>query len=176
MTAGAHCETSYENGTDGPQHGSGTRSRASPAALGFRLTVDGARFDLAPLDLGNAKVAEHLSSPGWRSLAFAAAVREDTPARRHRQHIPAGLADARLPDRVRAGRAGRHPAPEQVHASLAGGRWSDATAARSCGSCTATIPTRHSRLTTARGGTDRAQQERGRPGLHRRARAAALGR
>ena len=63
MTTAAHCETRYEDGRTVP---STVRYalQGNPAALGFRLTVDGARFDLAPLDLGNEKVAEHLSSPG----------------------------------------------------------------------------------------------------------------
>jgi ATP-dependent helicase Lhr and Lhr-like helicase len=76
MTTAATCETRYENGKTVP---STVRYafEGNPAALGFRLTVDGARFDLAPLDLANEAVIRHLSSPGWRSLAFATAVRED---------------------------------------------------------------------------------------------------
>jgi hypothetical protein len=76
MTTAATCETSYENGKT-VRRIARYVFEGSPAALGFRLTVDGARFDLAPLDLTNDAVARHLSSPGWRSLAFATAIRED---------------------------------------------------------------------------------------------------
>src|SRR5690606_19107294 len=42
-----------------------------PAALGFRLGVDAAQILLRPLNTSEAVVREYLSSPQWRSLAFA---------------------------------------------------------------------------------------------------------
>ncbi|MGV9862634.1 protein DpdJ [Rhodococcus koreensis] len=44
--------------------------RGEPAALGFTLPVDGIRFRIAPLDLENDRVHEHLRSPQWRTYAF----------------------------------------------------------------------------------------------------------
>ena len=76
MTAGATCETRYENGQAATSRARYV-FRGEAAALGFQLTADGARFDLAPLDLDNPEVARYLSAPGWRSLAFATAIRED---------------------------------------------------------------------------------------------------
>ena len=123
MTTAATCETRYEDGKTVP---STVRYafEGNPAALGFRLTVDGARFDLAPLDLDNEKVAEHLSSPGWRSLAFAAAVREDARLDDIANTFQRGwLTLVYQIAFALAGLDGARP-PEQVHASLAGGRWS----------------------------------------------------
>lgn len=123
MTAAATCETSYENGK---KESSTVRYsfQGSPAALGFRLTVDGARFDLAPLDLANKAVARHLSSPSWRSLAFAAAVREDRQLD--------GITNTFQRDwltlvyQIAFALAGLDETrtPEHVHASLANGGWS----------------------------------------------------
>ena len=123
MTTAANCETRYEDGKTVP---STVRYalQGIPAALGFRLTVDGARFDLAPLDLVNEKVAEHLSSPGWRSLAFAAAVREDARLDDIANTFQRGWLTLVYQIAFALGRTGRRAQPpEQVHASLAGGRW-----------------------------------------------------
>jgi hypothetical protein len=76
MTTGAECVTTYGNG----------RSVASsvrysldgtPAALGFRLSADGIRFELMPLDLTVDAVAAHIISPAWRTFAFTAAIAQD---------------------------------------------------------------------------------------------------
>lgn len=78
MSLGAECETTYDRGNVGTVTSSVRYSMdGQPAALGFRLNVDAVRFDLAPLDLTQPAVNEHLKSPEWRSLAFAAAVAGD---------------------------------------------------------------------------------------------------
>jgi ATP-dependent Lhr-like helicase len=122
MTTAAHCETRYEDGKT-VQSTVRYALQGNPAALGFGLTVDGARFHLAPLDLVNEKVAEHLSSPGWRSLAFAAAVREDARLDDIANTFQRGWLT--LVYQIAFALAGLDgaQAPEQVHASLAGGRW-----------------------------------------------------
>ncbi|MEU2661924.1 protein DpdJ [Micromonospora sp. NPDC007220] len=78
MTLGAECETLYERGTV-RRVSSNVRYclEGQPAALGFRLNVDAVRFELAPLDATNKAVAEYLTSPEWRLLAFNAAMAED---------------------------------------------------------------------------------------------------
>jgi ATP-dependent helicase Lhr and Lhr-like helicase len=123
MTTAANCEIKYEDGRTVP---SIVRYafEGSPAALGFRLTVDGARFDLAPLDLANEKVAEHLSSPGWRSLAFATAIREDPRLDSIANGFQRGWLT--LVYQIAFALAGLDGTrtPEQVHASLGNGRWS----------------------------------------------------
>ena len=123
MTTAATCETSYENGKTVP---STVRYAfdGSPAALGFRLTVDGARFDLAPLDLTNEGVARHLSSPGWRSLAFATAVREDPRLDGIANTFQRGWLT--LVYQIAFALAGLDGTrtPTQVQASLASGGWS----------------------------------------------------
>lgn len=76
MTYGAHCDTTYSNGKQ-----STTDVRYAfdgrPAALGFSLAVDGLRFGIRPLDLTDPAVAAHLTTPAWRRLAFATALREE---------------------------------------------------------------------------------------------------
>lgn len=124
MATGATCETRYENG-----QASSSRVRyefeGESAALGFQLTADGARFDLAPLDLGSADVTRHLSSPGWRSLAFTAAVREDTRLDDVANTFQRGWLT--LVYQVAFALAGLDGTrtPEQVHAALTDGRWSE---------------------------------------------------
>lgn len=76
MTTGATCETSYTNGKSAYSTVRYTLN-GTPAALGFRLSVDGARFTLAPLDLNSPQVARYLTSPGWRTMAFTTAIAED---------------------------------------------------------------------------------------------------
>ena len=148
MTTGATCETTY---TRGKTVTSAVRYAldGKPAALGFRLTVDGARFDLAPLDLGNAEVAAHLSSPGWRSFAFTAAIREDPRLDDIANTFQRGwltlvyLTRSRSPDWTGPARRTRSTP-----------RWPAAGGAASCprssGSCTATTPRRVLRLRTTR--------------------------
>jgi ATP-dependent helicase Lhr and Lhr-like helicase len=122
MTTGATCETTYENGETAS---SSVRYalRDSPAAMGFRLAVDGARFDLAPLDLSSGPVARHLASPGWRAFAFATAIREDHRLDGVANTFQRGwLTLAYLTAFALAGLDVRR-SPSQVHASLVGGRW-----------------------------------------------------
>ena len=69
MTTGANCETTYENGQTTSARVPLRPRRRSPPPLGFRLTVDAVRFELAPLDLGKAEVAAHLSSPGMADIS-----------------------------------------------------------------------------------------------------------
>jgi hypothetical protein len=123
MTAGATCETRYENG-----QASSSRVRYAfedeSAALGFQLTADGAQFNLVPFDLGSADVTRHLSSPGWRSLAFTAAVREDTRLNDVANIFQRGwLTLVYQVTFALAGLDGTRT-PEQVHAALADGMWS----------------------------------------------------
>src|SRR5262249_7335357 len=79
---------------------------------------------LTPLDLGNAEVTRHLSSPGWRSLAFTAAVREDTRLNDAANIFQRGWLT--LVYQVAFALAGLDGTrtPEQVHAALADGMWS----------------------------------------------------
>jgi len=76
MTYGAQCDTYL---TNNQQVASQVRYRfaGAPAALGFSLAVDGVRFTLDRLDLTKPAVASHLTSPGWRRIAFGTALRED---------------------------------------------------------------------------------------------------
>jgi ATP-dependent helicase Lhr and Lhr-like helicase len=123
MATAATCETRYEGGKtllstvryafDG-----------SPAALGFRLTVDGVRFRLAPLDLANEEVARHLSSPGWRSLAFTTALREDCRLDGIANSFQRGWLTLTYQTAFALAGLEGVLAPAQVHASLAGGAWS----------------------------------------------------
>lgn len=76
MTTGARCETIYAGGR--------AESRTvryavdgQPAALGFALTADAMRLELAPLDLDLPEVAQYMATPSWRSVAFTAGVLED---------------------------------------------------------------------------------------------------
>ncbi|MFC4034625.1 protein DpdJ [Streptomyces polygonati] len=76
LTTGAKCEVRYEHG------GSENRRvqyelRGEPAALGFRLGVDAARFQLKPLNFRDPEVGRFLASPQWRALAFTQTVAED---------------------------------------------------------------------------------------------------
>jgi ATP-dependent helicase Lhr and Lhr-like helicase len=123
MTAAASCETRYDSGKT-VQSNVRYSLDGGPAALGFRLTVDGARFDIAPLDLAKEAVVRHLSSPGWRALAFAAAVREDRRLDEIANTFQRGwLTLAYQIAFALAGLDGSRTS-EQVHASLAGGSWS----------------------------------------------------
>ncbi len=76
MTTGAKCDISYERG-GGELRNVQYELRGEPAALGFRLGVDAARFRLKPLDLHDAEVELFLGSPQWRALAFAQTVADD---------------------------------------------------------------------------------------------------
>lgn len=123
MTVAAACETTYENGKT---VASTVRYafEGSPAALGFRLAVDGVRFCVAPLDLNKEAVAKHLSSPGWRSSAFAAAVREDSRLDGIANTFQRGwLTLVYQTAFALAGLDGART-PDQVHASLMHGGWS----------------------------------------------------
>ncbi|MGA4792243.1 protein DpdJ [Nocardia sp. AB354] len=78
MTYGADCDISFSS----PRVPSEQRRvrytyGGSPAAMGFQLTVDAMRVDLAPLDLESSAIQSYLSSPQWRSQAFFRAVSED---------------------------------------------------------------------------------------------------
>jgi ATP-dependent helicase Lhr and Lhr-like helicase len=122
MTTGAECETLYENG----------RTVAStvryvldgaPAALGFRLTADAARFDLAPLDLSKDTVAAHLRSPAWRTFAFTARISQDPGLDRIANSFQRGwLTLVYLTAFALGGLDGT--APERIHTALANGAWS----------------------------------------------------
>jgi hypothetical protein len=122
MTTGAECETSYNNGQT-------VRStvhyvlNGTPAALGFRLTADGVRFRLAPLDLDKEAVAAHLTSPAWRTFAFTAAVSEDPSIADVANTFQRGWLT--LVYLTAFAMAGLVPgqSSERIHASLAGGAW-----------------------------------------------------
>lgn len=77
MTTGAQCDVSYEGGRSQSLTVRYTL-QGRPAALGFRLSVDAARFVINPLDLSDPAVEGYLSTAPWRSSAFAHAVAEDT--------------------------------------------------------------------------------------------------
>jgi ATP-dependent Lhr-like helicase len=122
MTPGAQCETTYRNGQS-------IRSSVryaldgEPAALGFHLTVDAIRFELAPLDLSRPTVAEHLSSPAWRTLTFAAAVAQDPDIEEAANVFQRGwLTLVYLTAFALVGVTSGQPA-EEVHAVLAHGGW-----------------------------------------------------
>ena len=78
-------------------------------------------FDLAPLDLGRAEVARHLSSPGWRSLAFTAAVREDTRLNDAANIFQRGWLTLVYQVAFALAGLGGTRTPDQVHAALADG-------------------------------------------------------
>ena len=69
------------------------------------------------------RVADHLASPAWRTFAFTAAIARGPGPGRHRQHLPARLADAGVPHHVRAGRPGRDAVAGPDPGSLARGAW-----------------------------------------------------
>ncbi|MEV8095181.1 protein DpdJ [Kitasatospora sp. NPDC085879] len=76
MTMGAECQLVFDDG------GAENRTirydvEGEPAALGFRLGVDAARFLISPLDTSDSYVRDYLESPQWRSLAFSCAIAED---------------------------------------------------------------------------------------------------
>jgi hypothetical protein len=124
MTIGATCETRYENGQVLTSR-VGYVFGGEAAALGFQLTADGARFDLEPLDLAGAEVVRYLSSPGWRSLAFAAAIREDTRLDNVANVFQRGWLTLVYQVAFALAGLGGNRSPEQVHAMLAGGRWGE---------------------------------------------------
>ncbi len=123
MATGATCETTY---TGGKTVSSAVRYTLNdmPAALGFRLTVDGVRFDLASLDINNTLVAAHLASPGWRTFAFTTAIREEPRLDGIANSFQrTWLTLVYLTAFALAGLDGTRP-PNEVHASLANGKWS----------------------------------------------------
>jgi ATP-dependent Lhr-like helicase len=77
MTLGADCETVYTRPTRTIASTVRYTFDGQPAALGFRLTADAARFRILPLDLTREAVTTYLRSPQWRLLAFTAAVAQD---------------------------------------------------------------------------------------------------
>lgn len=124
MTTGATCDTSY---SDGRTVSSIVRYTwdGGPAALGFRLTADGARFDLAPLDLGREGVARHLASPGWRTFAFTTSIREDSRLDGIANTFQRGWLSLAYLTAFALEGMDEARSPQQVHAALADGRWSD---------------------------------------------------
>jgi ATP-dependent helicase Lhr and Lhr-like helicase len=123
MTTGATCETSY---SDGRTASSTIRYtwNGGPAALGFRLTADGARFDLATLDLDRDGVARHLASPGWRTFAFTTAIREDSRLDGIANTFQRGWLTLAYLTAFALEGIDETQSPEQVHVALADGRWS----------------------------------------------------
>ncbi|NBE85424.1 protein DpdJ [Micromonospora rubida] len=122
MTPGAQCETVTNNGQT---TSSQVRYRidGSPAALGFSLAVDGLRITVAPLDVADAAVFAHLSSPAWRRIAFTTAVRED-PSLNEIANIfqRDRLIAVYLTAFVLAGIDGTR-APQQIQQQLTNGAW-----------------------------------------------------
>jgi hypothetical protein len=124
MTTGATCETTYTGGKTVPTVVQYTLNGV-PAALGFRLTVDGVRFDLASLDLNNTLVSAHLASAGWRTFAFTTAIREEARLDGIANSFQrTWLTLVYLTAFALAALDGTRP-PIEVHASLANGKWSD---------------------------------------------------
>ncbi|WP_329346209.1 protein DpdJ [Streptomyces microflavus] len=123
MTIGAQCDVRYE------RRASENRTvryelRGKPAALGFRLAVDAARFELKPLNLDDPAVQEYLSSPEWRALAFTQAVLEDpTLAAVSNTFQRERLAQIYLTAFALAGIEAKRT-PAQVRATLTNGAWS----------------------------------------------------
>jgi hypothetical protein len=122
MTTGAECETLYANG----------RTVAStvryvldgaPAALGFRLTADALRFDLAPLDLRKGTVAAHLRSPAWRTFAFTGRISQDASLDGVANSFQRGWLTLVYLTAFALGGLDGTP-PERIHTSLANGAWS----------------------------------------------------
>ncbi|MET7339430.1 protein DpdJ [Nonomuraea sp. NPDC005650] len=124
MTTGAQCETSFKNGR--------TQNRrvryifgGRPAALGFSLTVDGVRFDLAPLDTDDPEVSHYLASLSWRGLAFTTSLMEDAELDdRANSFQRTWLSLIYLTAFALRGLDGESTG-EQIHASLANGAWGD---------------------------------------------------
>lgn len=122
MTIGARCETTYQ---DGHSQRSTVRYTVddTPAAMGFGLLVDAMSFTLAPLDLTDDMVAQHLSSPTWRTLAFTRAVSDDPGLDEVTNVFQRGwLTLAYLTAFSLAGLTDAH-STQQIHAQLRNGAW-----------------------------------------------------
>lgn len=121
MTTGAECETLYENGRT---VASTVRYvlEAAPAALGFRLTTDAIRFDLAPLDLSKDAVATHLRSPAWRTFAFTARIARDPSLNGLANSFQRGWLTLIYLTAFALGSLDG-TAPRDIHAALANGAW-----------------------------------------------------
>ncbi|WP_327116675.1 protein DpdJ [Nocardia sp. NBC_01730] len=126
MTYGADCDLSFNN----PRLPSERRRLrythgGKPAAMGFHLTVDAIRIELAPLDWESPVVQTYVSSPQWRSQAYFRAVDEDqTLAEVSNSFQRNWLALIYITAFSLAGLDGTK-SPEQVWATLKGGSWRD---------------------------------------------------
>ncbi|MFF9644192.1 protein DpdJ [Kitasatospora aureofaciens] len=122
MTTGAECDISYERGRSESRTVRYTL-RGRPAALGFRLGVDAVRISVTPIDLSDPAVLNYLTSPQWRSLAFARAVAEDpTLAELANAFQRDRLAQVYLTAFALAGLDGARTS-EEISTELAAGSW-----------------------------------------------------
>jgi ATP-dependent Lhr-like helicase len=122
MTYGADTETVRRNGQR-ERRTVRYLSEGRPGALGFRLTADAVRFGIAGLNLTDEAVATHLTSSGWRTLTFRAAVAEDAELGTVTNTFQrAWLAQVYLTSFALAALDPQRP-PVDVHAALRGGAW-----------------------------------------------------
>ncbi|PAX88411.1 DEAD/DEAH box helicase [Streptomyces albidoflavus] len=125
MTCGSRFEVSYDGGTTDARTVRYTLN-GEPAALGFRLNVDAASFTLAPLDTSHPQVAQYLTSPQWRTLAFFHAVDSDAALSEATNQFQRGwLALVYLTSFSLRGLAENSPAPASIRQLLATGTWRD---------------------------------------------------
>lgn len=121
MTVGAECET-VRSGGKRERRTVRYRFGDRPAAMGFQLSADAALFGVIRLDATTPAVAAHLTSPGWRTLAFRTTVAEDEVLAEAATTFQRGwLAQVYLTSFALSGLDGR--SGQQAHASLAGGGW-----------------------------------------------------
>lgn len=125
MTTGARFEVSYDAGTTDARTIHYTLN-GQPAALGFRLNVDAARFTLSPLDTTRPEIARYLTSPQWRTLAFFQAVADDPALGEVTNQFQRGwLALVYLTSFSLRGLADTSPTPSSIRTTLADGTWRD---------------------------------------------------
>jgi superfamily II DNA or RNA helicase len=129
MTAGADCTIKTTGRTADRELSVSYAKDDEPVALGFSLSVDAVRFDLAPLDVTTRRVIEYLQSPQWRSFAFNAALQEDPSLDGHannfqRRWLTLVYTTAFALEQI------NNPgcSTQQVHAVLTGGAWRDSIA------------------------------------------------
>jgi len=127
MTTGASCTTVMNKGrTETVSSRVQYRHGGEPAALGFSLDVDAIRFVLAPLDLDQPAVVQHLRSPQWRSLSFRAALASDSDLDGEANGFQRGWL-ALVYTTAFVLHCADHDAgkAQEAHGRLAGGRWAD---------------------------------------------------
>ncbi|KAB8170795.1 DEAD/DEAH box helicase [Streptomyces sp. 3MP-14] len=122
MTVGADCEVAFQKG-EGETRRVFYEVQGRPAALGFSMDVDAARFVLRPLETSYAQVRQYLSSAQWRSLAFSYALDEDPSlAELSNRFQREWLRQIYLTAFALEGLDGQRSAPE-IHTRLARGAW-----------------------------------------------------